>query len=90
MPTFVTLDALEPDAVETGILLDRTRAYLRWGAPLELRAGRCEIMFVGYDGATEEPRRRVRRRSTLRRRRLASSGLRTSTSRPGNANVVAA
>lgn len=59
MPTVVTLDALEPDAPVTGMLLDRTRAHLLWGAPLELRGGRCEITFVGYDGATDEPRRWV-------------------------------
>jgi hypothetical protein len=41
------------------MLLDRTRVHLRWGALLELRNGRCVIVFVGYEGATEEPRRRV-------------------------------
>lgn len=60
MPTIVTLDALKPDAPETRMLLDRTQAHLRWGAPLEVRAGRCEVMFVGYNGATDEPSRRVK------------------------------
>jgi hypothetical protein len=57
--TIVTLEALQPEAPETRMLLDRTQAHLRWGAPLELRDGRCEIVLVGSDGAIYEPSRRV-------------------------------
>jgi hypothetical protein len=61
-----SLDALRPRSPITGMLLDRTRAHLEWGAPLELRDGQCVLMFVSYDTGSDESRGGSTPRSTPR------------------------
>jgi hypothetical protein len=41
------------------MLLDRSRAHLESGPPLELRDDQCVPMFVGYDTGFDESERRV-------------------------------